>query len=75
MSLVYQCSRATFSNRDKCSCGSVVPSYSAMAGVRQFTGNLSTIAPSVKGMPVCSSEGAPITWYWTSYSPFCKHSN
>ncbi|KAL0308775.1 UNVERIFIED_CONTAM: hypothetical protein Sradi_5819800 [Sesamum radiatum] len=63
MSLVYQCSRAAFSKRDKCSCGSVMPSYSAMAGVRQFTGNSSVITPSVKGMPVRSSAGAPITRY------------
>ncbi|KAL0445846.1 UNVERIFIED_CONTAM: hypothetical protein Slati_1712500 [Sesamum latifolium] len=61
MPSVYRCSRATFSNRDKCSYGSVVPSYSAMAGVRQFIGNSSVITPLVNGMPDCSSTGAPIT--------------
>ncbi|KAL0288776.1 UNVERIFIED_CONTAM: hypothetical protein Scaly_2721000 [Sesamum calycinum] len=55
MPLVYRCSRAAFSKCDKCSSGSVVPSYSAMAGVRQFMGSLSAITPSIKGMPVRSS--------------------
>ncbi|KAL0286757.1 UNVERIFIED_CONTAM: hypothetical protein Scaly_2783700 [Sesamum calycinum] len=54
--------RAVFLKRDKCSCGSMVPSYSVMAGVRQFMGSLSAITPSIKGVPVCSSAGAPITW-------------
>ncbi|KAL0449227.1 UNVERIFIED_CONTAM: hypothetical protein Slati_1479100 [Sesamum latifolium] len=75
MPSVYQCSRAAFSNRDRCSCGSVVPSYSAMAGVRQFTGNSSAMTSSVKGMPGCSSAGAPITWCWTSCSPFWRDSS
>ncbi|KAL0451256.1 UNVERIFIED_CONTAM: hypothetical protein Slati_1103700 [Sesamum latifolium] len=30
-----------------------------MAGVRQFTGNSSTITPSVKAMPTCSSAVLP----------------
>ncbi|KAL0301542.1 UNVERIFIED_CONTAM: hypothetical protein Sradi_6431000 [Sesamum radiatum] len=51
---VYQCSRVTFSKQDKCSRGSVVPSYLAMAGVRQFMGSSSAITPSVKGMLACS---------------------
>ncbi|KAK4411616.1 cytochrome [Sesamum angolense] len=54
--------RAVFSKQDKCSCESVVPSYSAMAGVRQFMNNSFAITPTVKGMPVRSSGGAPITW-------------
>ncbi|KAL0446082.1 UNVERIFIED_CONTAM: hypothetical protein Slati_1736100 [Sesamum latifolium] len=70
MPSVYRYSRAAFSNRDRCSCGSVVPSYSAMAGVRQFTGNSSAITSSVKGMPACSSAGAPINWCWTSCNSF-----
>ncbi|KAL0317331.1 UNVERIFIED_CONTAM: hypothetical protein Sangu_2147400 [Sesamum angustifolium] len=48
MPSVYQSSRAAFPKRDRCFCGSVVPSYSAMARVRQFTGNLSAITPSVR---------------------------
>ncbi|KAL0293526.1 UNVERIFIED_CONTAM: hypothetical protein Sradi_6932000 [Sesamum radiatum] len=60
---VYRCSRAAFSNRDRCSCRSVVPSHSAMAGVRQFAGKSSVMTSSVKGMPGCSSAGAPITWF------------
>ncbi|KAL0453766.1 UNVERIFIED_CONTAM: hypothetical protein Slati_1354700 [Sesamum latifolium] len=68
-------SRAAFSNRDRCSCGSVVPSYSAIAAVRQFTGNSSAMTSSMKGMPGCSSAGAPITWCWTSCSPFWRDSS
>ncbi|KAL0400414.1 UNVERIFIED_CONTAM: hypothetical protein Sradi_2384700 [Sesamum radiatum] len=52
---VYRCSRAAFSNRDRCSCGYVVPSYSAIAGVQQFTGNSSATtssAPQTSTPPV-----------------------
>ncbi|KAL0299847.1 UNVERIFIED_CONTAM: Desiccation-related protein PCC13-62 [Sesamum calycinum] len=59
MSSVYRFSKAAFSKRDWCSCGSVVPSYSTMAGVRQFVSNSSAITPLVKGMPACSSTAAP----------------
>ncbi|KAL0308929.1 UNVERIFIED_CONTAM: hypothetical protein Sradi_5835200 [Sesamum radiatum] len=63
MSLGYRCSMAAFSKRDRCSCGSVVSSYSVVAGVLQFIGSSSSITPSVKGMLVCSSAIAPIIWY------------
>ncbi|KAL0288182.1 UNVERIFIED_CONTAM: hypothetical protein Sangu_2666900 [Sesamum angustifolium] len=63
MPSVYRCSRTAFSKRDKCSCGSMVPSYSAMAGVRQFMGSSSAITSTVMGMPARSSVGAPITRY------------
>ncbi|KAL0344399.1 UNVERIFIED_CONTAM: hypothetical protein Sangu_1327300 [Sesamum angustifolium] len=63
MSSVYRCSRVAFSKGDKCSCRSMVPSYSTMAGVRQFMGCSSAITPSVKGMPARSSARAPITRY------------
>ncbi|KAL0405812.1 UNVERIFIED_CONTAM: hypothetical protein Slati_3895100 [Sesamum latifolium] len=46
-----------------------------MAEVRQFTGNSSAITPSVKGMPACSSAGAPITWYWISCNTFWRYCN
>ncbi|KAL0299056.1 UNVERIFIED_CONTAM: hypothetical protein Sradi_6565400 [Sesamum radiatum] len=75
MPLVYRCIRVAFSKRDKCSYASMVPSYSAMAGIRQFMGNSSAITSSVKRMPICSSANALITWYGTSYSPFWKYSN
>ncbi|KAL0413144.1 UNVERIFIED_CONTAM: hypothetical protein Sradi_1516100 [Sesamum radiatum] len=52
--------------------GSVVPLYSAMAGVRQFRGSLSVMTISVKGTPCRSSSGAPSIWYFTSCRPFCR---
>ncbi|KAL0412163.1 UNVERIFIED_CONTAM: hypothetical protein Slati_3806000 [Sesamum latifolium] len=52
--------------------GSIVPSYSAMAGVRQFKGSSSAMTASVKGTPCRSSSGAPSIWYLTSCRPFCR---
>ncbi|KAL0367036.1 UNVERIFIED_CONTAM: hypothetical protein Sradi_3593700 [Sesamum radiatum] len=52
--------------------GSVVPLYSAMAGVRQFRGSSSAMMVSVKGMPCRSSSSAPSIWYFTSCRPFCR---
>ncbi|KAL0386006.1 UNVERIFIED_CONTAM: hypothetical protein Sradi_2994900 [Sesamum radiatum] len=52
--------------------GSVLPLYSAIAGVRQFRGNSSAMTVSVKGMPCRSSSGAPSIWYFTSCRPFCR---
>ncbi|KAL0435166.1 UNVERIFIED_CONTAM: hypothetical protein Sradi_0224500 [Sesamum radiatum] len=54
--------------------GSAVPSYSAMAGVRQFKGSSSAMTVSVKGTPCRSSSGAPSIWYFTSCKPFCRYS-
>ncbi|KAL0367086.1 UNVERIFIED_CONTAM: hypothetical protein Sradi_3598700 [Sesamum radiatum] len=52
--------------------GSAVPSYCAMAGVRQFRGSSFAMTVSVKGTPCRSSSGAPSIWYFTSYRPFCR---
>ncbi|KAL0416312.1 UNVERIFIED_CONTAM: hypothetical protein Slati_3463100 [Sesamum latifolium] len=65
----YRCNKAAFSKRDKCSMGSVVPSYSTMAGVRQFIGSSSAITVSMKGMPCRSSSGTPSIRYFTSCKP------
>ncbi|KAL0373697.1 UNVERIFIED_CONTAM: hypothetical protein Sradi_3285400 [Sesamum radiatum] len=70
MPSVYLCRRAAFSKRAKCSTGSVVPSYSVMAGVRQFIGSSSDVTTSVKGNPFLSSSGAPPIWYCTFWRPF-----
>ncbi|KAL0444291.1 UNVERIFIED_CONTAM: hypothetical protein Slati_2151800 [Sesamum latifolium] len=56
---MYLCRRAAFSKCERCSRGSVVPSYSAMARVRQFAGSSSAITASVKGTPCISSLGVP----------------
>ncbi|KAL0400181.1 UNVERIFIED_CONTAM: hypothetical protein Sradi_2361400 [Sesamum radiatum] len=50
MSSVYRCKRAAFSKRAKCYTRSIVPSYPAIAGVREFIGRSSAITNSVKGL-------------------------
>ncbi|KAL0462625.1 UNVERIFIED_CONTAM: hypothetical protein Slati_0150100 [Sesamum latifolium] len=52
--------------------GSAAPSYSVMAGVRQFRGSLSATTVSVKGMLRRSSSEAPSILYFTSCRPFCR---
>ncbi|KAL0373314.1 UNVERIFIED_CONTAM: hypothetical protein Sradi_3247100 [Sesamum radiatum] len=56
---VYLCKRAMFAKRERCSKGSIVPSYSAIAGVWQFAGISSAITTYVKGTLCLSSSGAP----------------
>ncbi|KAL0433693.1 UNVERIFIED_CONTAM: hypothetical protein Slati_2703600 [Sesamum latifolium] len=58
--LVYLCKRVVFSKRERCSRGSVMPSYSTITGLQKFARSSFAITASVKQTwtPCLSSSGA-----------------